>query len=142
MKKILGLFAIGLLLLASCGGGDSPISILIEMVKEDPSAKNFLKNFPLPDGFEVVGNPEFNRVRTVSPKGAETKFKRIFFTGKSADQDRASILAFFREGLLKKGYDVQDSEKGLAFRGDKWSGILDVSSVTQPIITIDARPNE
>jgi len=142
MKKILGLFAIGLLLLASCGGGDSPISILIEMVKEDPSAKNFLKNFPLPDSFEVVGNPEFNRVRTVSPKGAETKFKRIFFTGKSTDQDRTSILAFFREGLLKKGYDVQDSEKGLTFRGDEWSGVLDVSSVTQPIITIDARPNE
>jgi len=142
MKKIFGLLVIGLLLLASCGGGDSPISILIEFVKEDTSAKNFLKNFPIPDSFEVVGNPEFRRVRTVSPKGAETIFKRIFFSGHSADQDRASILAFYREGLLKKGYDVQDTEKGLAFRGDKWSGMLDVSFDTKPIITIDARPNE
>lgn len=142
MKKIFGLLAVSLLLLTSCGGGDSPIGLLIEMVKEDPSAKKFLKNFPLPDSFEVVGNPKFSRVRTMSPKGAETKYKRIFFTGKSADQDRTSILAFFRESLLKKGYDVQNSEKGLTFRGDKWSGMLDVSSVTQPIITIDARPNE
>ena len=142
MKKILGLLAIGSLLLASCGGGDSPIGLLIEMVKEDPSAKNFLKSFPLPDSFEVVGNPEFNRVRTVSPKGAQTIYKRIFFTGQSADQDRAGILTFFREGLSKKGYVVQDTEKGLAFRGDKWSGMLDVSSGIKPIITIDARPNE
>ena len=142
MKKILGLFAIGLLLLASCGGGDSPISILIELVKEDSSAKSFLKKIPIPDSFEIVGNPEFKRTQTVSPKGAETKFKRIFFTGRSADQDRASILTFFRQGLLKKGFDVKDTEKGLAFKGDKWSGILDVSSDANPIITIDARPNE
>jgi hypothetical protein len=142
MKKISGLLAVGLLLLAGCGGGDSPIGLLIEMVKEDPSAKNFLKKFPLPDGFEVVGNPEFNRVRTVSAKGSETKIKRILFSGKSADQNRTNILAFFKEGLLKKGYDVQDTEKGLTFRGDKWSGVLDVSSVTQLVITIDARPNE
>lgn len=142
MKKIFGLFAVSLLLFASCGGGDSPIGLLIEMVKEDPSAKNFLKSFPLPDSFEVVGNPEFNRVRTVSAKGSETKIKRILFSGKSIDQNRTNILAFFREGLLKKGYDVQETEKGLTFRGDEWSGMLDVSSATQPIITIDARPNE
>jgi len=142
MKKILGLLAIGVLLFASCGGGSSPIGLLIEMVKEDPSAKNFLKNFPLPDDFEVVGNPEFNRVRTVSPKGSETIIKRIFFSGQSADHDRTSILVFFREALLKKGYDIQDTEKGLTFRGDKWSGVLDVSISTQPVITIDARPNE
>ena len=77
MKKIFGLLAISLLLLASCGGGDSPISMLIGFVKEDPSAKNFLKNFPLPDSFEIVGNPEFKRVRTMSPKGSETKFKKL-----------------------------------------------------------------
>ena len=142
MKKILGLLAIGSLLLASCGGGNSPISLLIEMVKEDPSAKSFLKNFPMPDNFEVVGNPEFNRVRTISPKGSETIVKRIFFSGQSADQDRASILAFYSEGLLKKGYDVEDTDRGLAFKGDKWSGTLDVSIGTQPVITIDARPNE
>jgi len=142
MKKIFGLLAISLLLLASCGGGDSPISMLIGFVKEDPSAKNFLKNFPLPDSFEIVGNPEFKRVRTMSPKGSETKFKKLFFSGHSADQDRVSILAFFKEGLLKKGYAVQDTEKGLAFRGDKWSGMLDISFSTQPVITIDARPNE
>ena len=142
MKKIIGLLAISLIFFMSCGGGSSPIGFLIEMVKEDPSAKKFLKNFPLPDNFEVVGNPEFNRVSTISAKGSETIYKRIFFSGQSADQDRASILAFFREGLLKKGYDVQDTEKGLTFRGDKWSGTLDVSIGTQPVITIDAHPND
>ncbi len=142
MKKIFGLLAIGLLLLASCGGSNSPIGLLIEMVKEDPTAKNFLKKFPLPDNFEVVGNPKFNRVRTVSPKESVTLVKRIFFSGHSANQDRTSILAFYRERLSKKGYDVQDTEKGLAFIGDKWSGGLEVSFDTKPVITIDARPNE
>lgn len=135
--RMMGLLAIGMMLLTGCGG-PSPIAGLVEFVKDDPAAKKFLKSWPLPEGFEQTGNPTFERTRSISPDGEVVRFGEIHFSGRVADLDQSAALEFYRTALTEQGYEVTGGEGGLSFKSEKWSGEVTVSAKAPPVVNVDA----
>jgi hypothetical protein len=135
--RMIGLSAIGIILLTGCGG-PSPIDGLVDFVKDDPAAKRFLKGWPLPEGFEMTGSPSFQRTRSVSANGEVIRFGEIHFSGLAGNLGQSAVLEFYRTALTEQGYEVTGGEDGLKFRGEKWSGEVTVSAEVPPVVNVDA----
>jgi hypothetical protein len=134
----IGSLVVGLALLAGCGT-PSPIDGLIDLVKDDPAAKKFLKSWPLPEGFELTGSPQFQRTRQITPGKEVVRIGEIHFSGLGGNMDQAALLEFYRTALTKKGYEVTSGEAGgLEFSGAKWSGRVAVSSDEPSVVAVDA----
>ena len=132
-----GALFVGLMLLASCGP-PSPIELIVDFVKDDPAAKKFLKSWPLPEGFEVTGDPQFQRTRQITPGKEVVRFGEIHFSGFGGALDQAGVLDFYKTALTKQGYEVTSGEGELDFSGEPWSGKVTVSAETPPVITLHA----
>ena len=137
IARMMGLLAIGIIFLTGCGG-PSLIAGLVDFVKDDPAAKKFLKNWPLPEGFEHTGDPSFERTRTVTPGKEEVRFNGIHFSGLAGNLDQAAVLEFYRTALTEQGYEVTSGEGGLSFNSEKWSGKVTVSAEAPALVNVDA----
>jgi hypothetical protein len=132
-----GALAVGILLLGGCGP-PSPIEGIVDFVKDDPAAKKFLKSWPLPEGFELTGSPQFQRTREITPGKEVVRFGEIHFSGLVGALDHAGVLEFYQNALTKQGYEVTSGEGELNFRGEVWSGKVTVSPAEPLVVLMDA----
>ena len=114
----------------------------MDFVKEDPAAKKYLKNWPLPEEFELTGNPSFQRTRRVSAGGEVIRVGEIHFSGLAGKLDQVAALEFYRAALTERGYAVTQDAEGLDFQDEKWSGEVTVSAEVPPVISVDAKQSE